>query len=127
MRHYRVDRMKSLDLLDESREGMDAYKSFDLEDYVEKTFSMYKGQQQTVRMRFVMSLYETVAEQLESNASYFYEDEHHFTVQAKVNVSNQFYSWICGFHKSAEILFPPSVIDGFNKFLKDIQSKYESE
>lgn len=116
--------MKSIELLEEPREGKDAFKELSLKDYAEKTFSMYKGEPQTVRIRFIGSLYETVVERFGNNASYFYEDEHHFTVQTKVNISDQFFSWICGFRKSAEILFPPTVIEDFNKFLKDIQSKY---
>ncbi|MBQ3428503.1 MAG: WYL domain-containing protein [Mogibacterium sp.] len=124
IRNYRVDRMKNIQLLEEPRDGKDAFKELNIKDYVEKTFSMYSGEPQTVRIRFIGSLYETVAERFGNNASYFYEDEHHFTVQTKVNISDQFFSWICGFRKSAEILFPPAVVEDFNKFLKDIQSKY---
>ena len=126
IRHYRVDRMKSIQLLDEPREGKDAFKALKLEGYVEKTFSMFKGEPQTVRLRFINSLYEAVVERIGTKASYYYDDEHHFTVQATVNISDQFYAWMCGFRKSAEILFPPKVVEDFNEFLKDIQSKYEN-
>lgn len=127
IRHYRVDRMKNLQLLDEPREGKHAFKELNLKDYADKTFSMFKGAPRKVRIRFINSLYETVAEQFGSNASYYYDDEHHFTVLTDVNISDQFYAWLCGFRRSAEILFPPDIIKDFNKFLHDIQKKYESD
>ena len=96
-------------------------------DYVEKTFSMYKGQQQTVRMRFVMSLYETVAEQFGSSASYYYNDEHHFTVLADVNISDQFYGWLCGLGKRVKIISPEYVANDYKAFLDKIRKMYDSD
>lgn len=34
-------------------------------------------------------------------------DEKHFTVQAKVEISDMFYAWGCGFGRRAKILEPP--------------------
>ena len=46
---------------------------------------------------------------------------------AHVEISKQFYAWICGFHTKARIINPPEVVDGMKSFLKDISNRYESE
>ena len=56
---------------------------------------------------------------------YMPEGEHHFAVSADIEISDQFYSWVCGFRKAAVILSPPDVVEGMEKFLKDIASCYK--
>ncbi len=40
---------------------------------------------------------------------------------------NQFFSWICGFHKKAKIIGPPKVITQFQTFLSDISERYNEQ
>lgn len=126
-RHYRVDRMKNIELLDEPRDGAKEFKELDLSDYAERTFGMFKGEKCKIQMRFINPLYDTVAERLGLGARFFDDDGKHFKVVADVEISNQFFAWVCGFRKGATILYPPKVVEDFNKFLKDIQTRYESE
>jgi hypothetical protein len=44
-----------------------------------------------------------------------------------VEISDQFYGWLCGFRKKAKIVSPPDVAADFQKFLDDIQGRYETE
>ena len=59
-------------------------------------------------------------------ASYTPDDDKHFKIRVNVEVSNMFYSWICGFRKKATILNPPEVVEDFKNFLADINQKYET-
>lgn len=43
---------------------------------------------------------------------------------ADVEISDQFYSWICGFRKRAKIISPPEVVEDMKKFLEDIATEY---
>ena len=61
-----------------------------------------------------------------NGASYTPDDDKHFKIRVNVEVSNMFYSWICGFRKKATILNPPEVVEDFKNFLADINQKYES-
>ena len=57
------------------------------------------------------------------NIHYRPSDNWHFVVTADIEVSDQFYGWICGLHKNVTILDPPEVVEGFKDFLSDISSK----
>lgn len=126
-RHYRVDRMKNIELINEPRDGQKEFREIDLKAYARETFSMFKGEHCKVQIRFINPLYEAVLERFGDSAKFFIDDDRHFKAVIDVNLSDQFYSWICGFRKGATILYPPKVVEDFNKFLKDIQKKYESD
>ena len=97
--------------------------------YIQRVFSMYGGEQKRVSMRFINPLLDTVIERFGTGAEVFYrpDDDTHFIVTADVEISDQFYSWICGFRKKAVIVSPPDVVADFQKFLGDIQGRYQSE
>lgn len=126
MRTYRVDRMKDVKLLGEEREGRDEFKKIDLKDYIQRTFSMFSGETERVKIQFTNDLLDTIVDRFGTEDFTFYKqvDENHFTVSTKVAISNQFFGWICGFRKKAVILEPKEVVDDFVEFLNDIQEKY---
>lgn len=126
---FRIDRMKEVKQLNEPREGEDTFAAIDMSNYTKRVFSMFGGEQKRVRIRFINPLLDTVVDRFGTGGevSYSSDGEGHFTVSADVEISDQFYSWICGFRKKATIISPPEVIEGMKTFLQDIQARYESE
>ena len=126
MRTYRVDRMKDVKVTDEPREGSEAFEQIDLATYTKRVFSMFGGENKHVSIRFTNSLLDVVIERFGTGSDVFYrpDDDHHFVVVSDVEISDQFYSWICSFRKKATIISPPEVVEGMKKFLSDIESKY---
>ena len=104
-------------------------QKIDMRTYTQRVFSMYGGEQKRVSMRFINPLLDTVIERFGTGAEVFYRraDDTHFIVSADVEISDQFYGWICGFRKKAVIVSPPDVVADFQKFLGDIQGRYQSE
>ena len=129
MRTYRIDRMKEVKLLEEPREGAEAFEAIDMESYTRRVFSMFGGQQKRVSVRFINPLLDTVIERFGTTPDVFYrpDDERHFVVTADVEISNQFFAWVCGFGKRAKITYPPEVVEDFQKFLSDISEMYQSK
>ena len=128
MRTYRVDRMKEVKALDEPREGAEAFAAIDIETYTRRVFSMYGGPQKRVSVRFANPLLDTAIERFGTAPDVFYrpDGEFYFVVTADVEISDQFFSWVCGFRKRAKIISPPDVVEDMQKFLKDISERYES-
>lgn len=128
MRTYRVDRMKEAKRTDTPREGKEVFQKINMESYTRRVFSMYGGEEIPVKIRFINPLLDTVIERFGTGRDTMYsmDDSTHFTVSAKVEVSDQFYAWVCGFRKKAQIVSPPEVIEGMEKFLKDIAERYQS-
>lgn len=125
MRTYRVDRMKSIDRRGEPREGAEAFAAIDMKTYTQRVFSMYGGEKQRVGIRFVSSLLDTAVERFgRTNVNYSRSDDHHFTVAADVEISEQFFGWICGFGTKAVIQAPAAVVEQYKEYLQKILSKY---
>lgn len=126
---FRLDRMKDVKILDEPRDGEQAFLKIDMHAYTQQHFGMFTGQQKRVRMRFTNNLLDTMVDRFGTELDVFYmpDDERHFIVAANVAISNQFFGWIAGLRKMAKILSPPDVVEDFQKFLADIQGRYESE
>ena len=64
---YRVDRMKNVSLTGESRVGEEAYKAMDMSRYLNSTFSMFNGNPEYVKLRFINPLLDTVIERFGRN------------------------------------------------------------
>lgn len=126
MRTYRIDRMKGVKVLPEPREGAEVFSKIDMETYTRRVFSMFGGEQKRVSIRFINPLLDTAVERFGTGKDVFYrpDDEKHFVVTADVEISNQFFAWVCGFRKRAKIINPPEVVDEMKTFLGQITELY---
>lgn len=130
MKTFRLDRMKEVKMKEgEAREGQDVYERLDMQTYCQQHFGMFSGDKQCITIRFTNNLLDTVIDRFGNDANVFYSrtDDRHFSVTTDIALSHQFYGWLCGFWKQAVITSPPEAIEGFQKFLADINSKYETE
>ncbi len=125
MRTYRVDRMKSIVRTGVAREGREAFEAIDLKSYTQRTFSMFNGEKVRVQIRFRNPLLDTVLERLgKEKAIYKKADDYHFTVSAEIEISDQFFGWICGFGNQAIIMGPESVQKQFTDYIDKIRARY---
>ncbi|MBQ7971435.1 MAG: WYL domain-containing protein, partial [Clostridia bacterium] len=80
----------------------------------------------SVQIRFVNTLLYTVVDRFGTEGvTYSKSGDSHFTVTAPVEVSDQFFAWVCGFRKRAKIIGPPRVVEQMKEFVEAIQSKYD--
>lgn len=127
MRTYRVDRMKDIRFTNEPRDGEESFKEINLKTYTKRVFSMYGGQEETVTLRFINPLLDAVVDRFGRDlggAIYEKDDENHFVVSAKVEISDQFFGWLLGFGKKAKIISPPSVVEQFKSYLDHVREMY---
>lgn len=126
MRTYRVDRMKNITRTGEPREGKEVFAKVDLKSYTRRTFGMFNGEKERVCICFVASLLDAAIERFGrgSEISYSKMDDHHFMISVDVEISDQFFGWICGFGSKAVIIAPESVKNQFLDYIEKIKSKY---
>ena len=124
---YRIDRMKEVKAVDEPREGAEAFAAIDMETYTQRVFSMFNGDQKRVSIRFINPLLDTAIERFGTGKDVFYrpDDERHFVVTADVEISNQFFAWVCGFGNKAKIIAPSDVRKEIDLFLEGILKMYK--
>ena len=122
---YRVDRMKDIRFTGEPRDGEEVFKQIDLKTYTKRVFSMYGGEQRLVEIRFINPLLDAVVDRFGTkDVQYAKVDDTHFSVTAKVEISDQFFGWILGFGKKAKLLYPDDVIDQFRGYMDKIREMY---
>ena len=129
MKTFRLDRMKEVKMKDEPREGQEVYDQMDMQTHCLQHFGMFSGEKKRVQLRVANRLLDTMIDRFGNGSDVYYmpDGSGHFTVTTDVAISDQFYGWLCGFRKMAQIVSPPEVIEDFQKFLDDIYGKYETE
>ena len=110
VRHYRVDRMAGVLVLDEPRRGKEFFRTFDLPAYLRKHFNMFGGPEYRVTLRCTADLESAMRDRF-GKAPVFVpeEDGTHFHFDVPVCVSPQFYGWVCGFDGKVEVTAPAEV------------------
>ena len=56
--------------------------------------------------------------------TYAKADNSHFTVAPEVELSDQFFAWLCGFGNKVKIIGPDFVIEEFMAYLDKIRGMY---
>ena len=127
MRTYRIDRMKEVELINEPREGQEVFANIDMETYTKRVFSMFGGEKQHVGIRFINPLLDAAIDRFGTGRGVFYrpEGERHFVVTTEVEISDQFFGWVCGFGRKAKIVSPASVVEQFKVYIEKINDMYD--
>jgi len=125
VRHYRVDKMQDLSVVDSPREGGGQLSRFDPGAYAGSLFGMYHGELETVKLRFENALIGVVADRFGREVFLSADGNSHFTVTTKVAVSPQFLSWVFSFGPQAEIVAPQSVRQQFLQLMEQTKENYQ--
>ena len=124
IRHYRVDRMAGITVLDEPRRGKEQFAGFDLPAYLKKHFNMYGGDEYRVTLRCTADLEPAMRERFGSGPIFLPEGEEHFHFDVPICVSDQFYGWVCGFGGKVEVTAPAKVREGLREMTARIAAAH---
>jgi len=119
IKHYRVDKMTSINTVDEPREGLEQFAKVDMAQYSKRVFSMYSGKEQSVRLQFDNSLIGVVIDKFGKDVVVSAGTDN-FTINVNVMVSAQFFGWLAGLGCGAQIVSPQSVKERYAAHLKEI-------
>lgn len=123
IKHYRVDKMQTVTVTNEPRDGGKFFKKFDLAIYSRQMFGMFGGEKQRVTLQCDNSLAGVIIDR-------FGEDliistgKDKFSVTVTVNVSNIFLSWVMGFGSKMKITYPEDVKNKIKDLAGDVLQQY---
>ncbi len=123
-KHYRVDKMEFIALLEEARDGIEQYKTLDMAAYAKRNFSMYGGAEERVSILFANRLVGVVIDRFGKDIPIVKVDKAHFRVSVTVAVSPQFYAWVFGLGGEARILGPENVMKGMKEQVEAVARMY---
>lgn len=126
LKHFRVDKIGPIEMLEERRAGEEAFKKCDLSAYSAKTFGMYGGEEEIVTLGFPNRLVGVVLDRFGKDVLLQRKTADRFEVHVKVMVSSQFYGWLAGIGKEVKVMAPEHVREGYRGYLREILQEIDS-
>lgn len=117
MRHYRVDKMREVDVLDVKRKGKMEFNRQDKAKYNEVYFRMYDDDIESVTLKCKNSMANVIIDQFGRNVTLIPAEDCYFTVNVDVAVSSQFLSWVIALEGDVIIQGPEIVKTAMKELL----------
>jgi len=124
IRHFRVDKMKSITVLPEKRKGRDRFNEQKLAYYSTMNFGMYAGEEKDVRLAFKNEMAGVIIDRFGKDIMIHPAKEKGWSeTVVRVAVSRHFFGWIFAIGTDVIIKSPKDVADMFRKEIDDRKSK----
>lgn len=124
IKHYRVDKMLHLSILDRDREGDAQYRAFNLPKYTKSLFGMYGGEPTAVTLECENALAGIVIDRFGKDVVIMKSDEKHFRARVTVAVSPLFFGWVFAIGPGLRIIGPEQVVEGMKAALREQNALY---
>ena len=125
IKHYRVDKMLNINLVDERREGEEVLKRLNIAEYTKKSFGMFGGEDEKVKLLVENNLAGVILDRFGKDVSFIPVDEEHFRVNVDVHVSRQFLAWVISLGEGIRIEGPDRVIEEMKQEIQRLQRQYQ--
>lgn len=125
IKHFRVDKMLHIESNGKSREGKKVFNSFDMAAYARRTFGMYGGDPEWVRIECDNSFAGVMIDRFGKDVSMVKIDDDHFTVNVEVAVSRQFIAWVIGLGEGVTITGPQNVVSMMHDEIDRLTAQYK--
>lgn len=125
IKHFRVDKMLKIEVLNENREGKAEFKNFDMAVYARKRFGMYNGEEECVKLLCENQFAGVMIDRFGKESILVPVDEGHFTIRVNVAVSGQFLGWIFALGEGVKIVEPENVLQQVKDEVARLARQYE--
>lgn len=124
IKHFRVDKMLHIKISDDKRQGKDSFKQFNMASYAKKTFGMFGGEEQNVKILCENRFAGVFIDRFGKEISLIPVDEEHFTVTVRVAMSRQFLGWIMSLGEGIRIVSPDNVVEQMQEEIRRLSHDY---
>ena len=125
IKHYRVDKMLKISLLDTKREGKEEFQEFDMARYNKSLFGMYGGEEVKITLEAENEFAGVLIDRFGKEIIIRQVDADHFRTVVNVAVSNQFLGWIMALGNGVKIVAPESVVERMRQEIKLLDEMYK--
>ena len=127
IKHYRVDKMVKISILEEKRGGKELFDNFDMAAYSTVNFGMYHGEVKKVHISFPDYMVGIFIDRFGKDISIRPAGERRSEIAVNVAVSKQFFGWIAGLGRWVKIEGPETVVEEMREFTEKLAKVYEQE
>lgn len=126
LRHYRVDKMEKVEVLDDPADGKEAVRHLDLREYCSALFGMFSGEKVGVTLRAPSYLSGVFFDRFGQDISVFPEpDGDFFKVHVSVIPSPPFFGWLFSLGKNVSVLSPSDIRNQYADMLKNALEEHK--
>lgn len=123
LRHYRVDKMRSICVLAESREGRPVFEESEAETYVEQRFSMFAGEKSVVVAECGHKNLGPFIDRFGEDISIRRTGER-YRLRFHVAVTDVFFGWIAGLGEDVKLIEPREVREDMAMFAAGLLKRH---
>ncbi|MDD3217548.1 MAG: WYL domain-containing protein [Lachnospiraceae bacterium] len=124
IKHFRVDKMLNIEATGKRREGLKAFRDFDMAVYAKKMFGMFNGKEQMVKLECENYMAGVIIDRFGKEIMMIKKDTEHFVVNVKVAVSRQFLGWIISLGSGVKIIGPDIVVEEMQREVRRLVEQY---
>ena len=124
IKHYRVDKMRRIEITEHLREGREIFEQFDMAAYSRMNFGMFGGEEIKVKLRFRNDLVGILLDRFGTDITILPEDEGFSSTRVDVALSDQFLGWIFSLGGGVVIEGPKEVRDRFTEEIRAMGKIY---
>ena len=125
IKHFRVDKIQDIEILDLNRDGGDEIQDVDPANYERSVFRMFTGQETRVTLEAENSLAGVLIDRFGRDVMLLRKDDDHFTAHVTVAVSDQFLGWVFALGPGIRITGPEEVVDRMKESVRRASRQYE--
>jgi len=126
IKHYRVDKMVQISVLEEKRDGKTFFDSFDMAVYSKVNFGMYHGEVKKVHISFPNYMVGVFIDRFGKDiAIHPAEGENRSRIAVDIAVSKQFFGWIASLGRWVKIEGPEDVVAEMREFAEKLAAVYQ--
>ena len=122
---FRVDRIVQMEVTDET--AVKKPKGFDVSEFFTQEFSMLNGKTCRITLLCENALMNSIIDRFGEDAPTQIVDKNHFTVEATVDLSSNFYGWVFASGGKMKITAPQEAVDGFQRMLESFSERQPAD
>lgn len=126
IKHYRVDKMKYIKVLDHKREGKKVFDKLNISKYTEQNFGMFAGEETRIVLKVKNDKIGIIIDRFGKDVVVMPDEEGYFKTTIYVAMSDQFLGWIFGLGDGVQIISPKSAVDRMKERICSIKAVYEA-
>ncbi|MBR1598372.1 MAG: WYL domain-containing protein [Lachnospiraceae bacterium] len=117
LKHYRVDKMKQIKLLEVKREGRRLFGEIDISKYATENMAMYNGVKETVNLIADAELAGVIIDKFGTDVWMHEKEDGRLSVTVDVAVTDQFFGWVTSMGGRVRIASPANVAAQYKELL----------
>ena len=125
IKHYRADKMLHIRMSEDDREGKEHFDKMNMADYANKSFGMFGGKEQSVKLLVKNQLAGVIIDRFGTDIMMIPKDENYFTVSVNVHVSRQFLGWVFSLGEGVKIVSPDDVVNEMKQEVERLIRQYK--